>query len=867
MKQFIPASKEFKLIHLKGTYYEMGVQYGSHFKHEILYAIEHCVNRWGVEEHQWDKEALKNFSVQAFETIEIRFKDEIKGIADGARISLEDLLIWNFIDDYWEKNGCSAFAANGSFTSDGNMIIARNNDYEDDYSNEISITVVREPLEGIPNLCHSWAGLVGTYEGINLNGLVVTTQFSENEDRSTNGKSVKCVNLKLLENCSTIEEAIKMVQNTPLNFGCNILIADGNKSVVIECSGSGSTVVLESGGKSVSTNHFTKHISNPPQNTESYLTEERREFLSQEITNYKSRLDVDKVKKILKSPPIARYGLPDFHTLRSAIYIPKKRESYVAHGLLPAFEGNYILMNLEEILKEEKFIYKYPVEFDLESTEKPLPFEELNWNPEKAGSLGHGILDVWESYLKQLPQLPVLNLSSPEEVSTSMTFEIPQKGLSEEALIDYSKKLFFSNATQTGHPGFLAYIVGSGTVSGAIGDFIASAINQNVGGWNLGPAASEIELNLFNWFAEIFGLPKSAIGMVMSGGAMANFTAIKVARDTVGGFDLRSKGLKGTPQLIIYCSERSHVTIDRAADMLGLGMNAVRKIDTDSNFRMRTDKLTEAIESDLQAGNKPFIVVGTSGTTSFGSIDPLAEIATICKKYKLWFHVDGAYGALAILSDKARPLFKGIEHADSITFDPHKWLYMPQSASCVLFRNMNQPEAAFVIDDDYVYEDKEATKSGIDFSDFGPQWSRGFAALKIWFSLLAHGKEAFSKRISHDIKLVNYFAKMVQKHDKFELMTKPSLSICTFRYKPKEIPDFSSLEEKANYLDEINKDVLLAIQLDGKFFPSSASLNGQFVLRICIVNYRTEANHLIDLLDLLSKTGEKINKSIIHKSI
>ncbi len=376
--------------------------------------------------------------------------------------------------------------------------------------------------------------------------------------------------------------------------------------------------------------------------------------------------------------------------------------------------------------------------------------------------------------------------------------------------------------------------------------------------------AVEIETKLFQWFAQLFGWTESALGLTMAGDALANFTALKVARHHIGEMHLSQKSLGNAVPLILYCSDRSHVTIERAANMLGLGINTVRKIETDENFKMKMDKLVEAIERDKNAGNQPFAVVGTAGTTSFGSIDPLFEMANICKKYHLWFHVDGAYGSMAILSKLAKDLFKGIELADSITFDPHKWLYISQSASCVLFRNISQAEASFVIDDDYVYKDKEETKTGIDFSDYGPQWSRGFSALKIWFSLIAHGKEAYSERISQDILLARYFAEIVQAHPDFELTIAPNLSICCFRYKPQKMSDFISEDESELYLNQLNKKLLTATQFNGRFFPSSANLNGKFMLRICIVNFSTEASHLLDFLHLLSTIGHELNQSHIE---
>jgi len=872
MKKFISAADSFKVLHLKGSYFEMGIQYGQQLKEEIAFAIENCVHMWGIKKQNWRKETIYEFALKASQRAPSRIKKELEGMALGSGISIRDILAWNYIDDYWEVCQCSAFAAKGGLTFDGKMIVGRNNDYEDDLSNEIALTIVREPSSGNATLCNTWAGTIGTYEGINDKGLVVTTQFSQTFDRNEAGLSVKHKNLLLLEKCSSVEQVIDILLKDPVNFGCNILVADSETSAVIECSSSGCTIRLEEEERSISTNHYVKHVCYSPQDTALYLTRERFQYLNDQLDLHKGKLVLSKVVEMLTTGLVSKKG-PDEYTTRCAIYMPESKDVYVAHGLLPASEGEFLKLNLDELLHNRKLLTHIPFtskKADLENIKAPASFQELNWDIKKTQSIGNCVFDTWIEYLNALPHLSLPNLSSATTVKESLTFDIPEKGLAEEELVEYSKKLFFNHTTHVGYPGFLAYIMGAGTLPGVIADFIASAMNQNVGAWNLGPAAAEIETKLFQWFAQLFGLPESALGLTMAGGALANFTALKVARDQIGRMQLHHKDLANVAPLILYCSDRSHVNIDRAADMLGLGIDAVRKIETDENFKIKMDKLVEAIEEDRDAGNQPFAVVGTAGTF-FGSIDPLFEMANICKKYNLWFHVDGAYGSMAILSKLTEDLFKGIELADSITFDPHKWLYISQSTSCVLFRDMSQAKASFVIDDDYVYEDKERT--GIDFSHYGPQWSRGFSALKIWFSLIVHGKKAYSEGISQDILLARYFAEIVQAHPDFELTTTPNLSICCFRYKPQKISNSSSEEQRELYLNEVNKKLLTAIQLNGRFFLSSTNLNGKFMLRICIINFRNKTSHLLNFLHLLSTIGHELdqsqmeNKSKQHKTI
>jgi aromatic-L-amino-acid decarboxylase len=412
-----------------------------------------------------------------------------------------------------------------------------------------------------------------------------------------------------------------------------------------------------------------------------------------------------------------------------------------------------------------------------------------------------------------------------------------------------------------GHPRFMAYISGTGTVPGAEADLLAAGVNMNVGGWRLSPSATEIELHLIRWFAEQFGLdPEDAGGMITSGGAMANFIALKAARDQGANWDIRNKGVAGGAPLVLYASEEVHVTTDRAADMLGLGMDAARKIPVDGDYRMRMGALREAVARDREAGARPFVVVATAGTVATGAIDPLPEIADLCAVEKMWFHVDAAYGGPAVLTDDLRPLFAGIERADSISFDPHKWLYTPHSGGCVLVRDYTNLVLSFAALAGYIHEDKERSGHGMDIGMMGPQFSRGFASLKVWVSLLAHGRAAYAARISHDAALARYMAARVEERPEFELSAPVVLSICCFRYVPPDLPAYAPGREE--YLDELNERIMTDIHLDGRAYCSNAILDGRFVLRACIVNFRTEAEDVDATLDVAAELGERLDAEL-----
>jgi glutamate/tyrosine decarboxylase-like PLP-dependent enzyme len=304
-------------------------------------------------------------------------------------------------------------------------------------------------------------------------------------------------------------------------------------------------------------------------------------------------------------------------------------------------------------------------------TTAPEPIRDLDWDAAKARAFADGATDIWEELLRSLPTLPVSRRVTEAEVHAAVALDVPVEPMPKDDLLAYLRDVVLEHSMYPGHPRFYAYISGAGTVPGAVADLLAAGLNANLGGWRLSPAATEIELNLTRWFADRFGLPDTAGGLIVSGGAMANFVALKAARDRTAGWDVRRDGARDGPPLAIYESAEAHVVNDRAADMLGLGTAAVRHVAVDDSYRMRVEALRDAIKTDRDHGVRPIAVVGSGGTVATGSIDPLGEIADVCTDERLWFHVDAAYGGPAVLADDLRPQLAGIERADSIAFDPH----------------------------------------------------------------------------------------------------------------------------------------------------------------------------------------------------
>jgi aromatic-L-amino-acid/L-tryptophan decarboxylase len=495
--------------------------------------------------------------------------------------------------------------------------------------------------------------------------------------------------------------------------------------------------------------------------------------------------------------------------------------------------------------------------------ERPRPADDLSWPIDKARDMGARALSLWAEFLEKLPSLPVSRVWKGRDLARELDLHVPDGPTSLDGVMGMLRTLLFETSMYPGHPRFMAYVTGPGTIPGTLADLLGAVLNANVGGYRLAPAATEMEQFLTRWFAcELFGLPLGAGGIMVSGGAMANFVALKAARDRTMGYDVRARGVAGggtDPRVAWYASTEVHAVVDRAADMLGLGSAMVRKIGTDASGRMDIEKLRAAILEDLSKGIRPAVAIGTAGTVATGVIDPLAQIADTCRLHDMWFHVDGAYGGLAVMAPALRPLFHGIERADSIAFDPHKWLYTPHSGGCVVVRDLQLLADSFAVHATYVHDDKERTGNGIDQAMLGPQFSRGFQALKVYVSLLAHGKDAYARRIAHDCELARWLGHVVDEHPELERGAEPGLSICCFRYVPPSADAMPAGEREA-YLDRLNEQIMNDLQAGGRAFCSNAVLGGRFLLRACIVNYRTEAADVEELASAVVDLGRKLDR-------
>ena len=483
----------------------------------------------------------------------------------------------------------------------------------------------------------------------------------------------------------------------------------------------------------------------------------------------------------------------------------------------------------------------------------------LRIGAEEFRRMGHQLVDDVAELLATMPDRPVTPGGMPPEVQRLVGADrpLPEEGTDPEALLKETTDLLFDHSLFNGHPRFFGYITSSPAPIGILGDLLASAINPNVGAWVLAPVATEIERQSVAWIAELLGYPTDCGGLLVSGGNMANMVGLWAARTAQAGADIRVSGTREGAQLRVYVSEETHTWIQKAADLSGLGTDAVRWIATDDAQRMDVNALRKQINEDRAAGDQPFMVVGTGGSVSTGLVDPLPEIAALCREEALWFHVDGAYGGFAVASPDAPDDLRALSEADSVAVDPHKWLYAPMEAGCILVRNPDHLFEAFSYHPPYYHFGIEAR----NYVDFGPQNSRGFRALKVWLSLKQVGRSGYADMITGDMRLAGALYDAVAEHADLEPLSH-NLSIATFRYIPPDLGERSKEAAVASYLNDLNKDIQGRMELGGEAFVSNAVIAGQYALRACVVNFNTELEDVRALPEIVIRTGRQADADL-----
>lgn len=483
----------------------------------------------------------------------------------------------------------------------------------------------------------------------------------------------------------------------------------------------------------------------------------------------------------------------------------------------------------------------------------------LEMTPDQFRELGYLLVDQIAEFLKTLPERPVTPGEPPSRIQQLIgQSSLPQEASDPKKLLEKTAQLLFDHSLFNGHPRFFGYITSSAAPIGALADLLAAAVNPNVGGWNLSPVASEIERQTTRWIAEMIGYPVDCGGILVSGGNMANFVCFLAALHANAGWNIREEGIQSpnSKPLRVYASKETHTWLHKAVDMFGLGNQSIRWINVDSELRMDLAHLRRQIKSDTEIGDKPFLVIGTAGSVGTGAIDPLPEISNICKEHDLWFHVDGAYGAFAAVLPDAPEDLRGLSEADSVAVDPHKWLYAPLEAGCALVRDAEVLRDTFSYHPEYYKFAEVKGEPTLTYNEYGPQNSRGFRALKIWLALQQVGRSGYEEMISDDIRLAKRLFQLVEAHPELEAVTN-GLSITTFRYIPE---GFDMQPNKANdYLNKLNTEILTRLQEGGETFVSNAVVGGKYLLRACIVNFRTSVEDIEALVDIVVRVGREVN--------
>ena len=470
-----------------------------------------------------------------------------------------------------------------------------------------------------------------------------------------------------------------------------------------------------------------------------------------------------------------------------------------------------------------------------------------NWN--ELRELGHRMLDDMFTYLAGVGEREVWR-PIPQAVKQTFSQPVPQTPRGARAAYEQFCNTILPYPMGNIHPRFWSWVCGTGSPGGMLAELLSGAMNSSAHGGE--HAAVYVERQVLSWFKQSLGYPEEASGLLVTGGSMANLVGLAVARNSKAGWDVKSDGMGNGRRLTLYSSTEVHSSVVKAAELLGLGSEALRKIEVDGSFRIRVESLRRALAEDRACGKHPIAVIANAGTVNSGAIDDLDQLADFCQEENLWLHVDGAFGAIAALSPKLRPLLKGIERADSLAFDLHKWMYMPYDVGCALVRLPEEHRQTFTYEAAYLNSQSRGLSGGPEwFSRYGLELSRGFRALKVWFSLHQHGLQTYQALVEQNVAQAEYLGELVRADARLELLAPIALNVVCFRYR-------GELEGESR-LQAVNQEIVLRLQESGIAAPSSTVIGGRFAIRVANVNHRSRRPDFRCLAHEVVRLGDEIS--------
>lgn len=473
---------------------------------------------------------------------------------------------------------------------------------------------------------------------------------------------------------------------------------------------------------------------------------------------------------------------------------------------------------------------------------------------DRMSALGRRMVDDMMDYLRTVRERPVWQ-PLPEEVKAAFRKPLPKGPEDIEKVYDEFRRDVLPYPTGNIHPRFWGWVMGNGTPFAMLADMLAAGINVNQGGG--AQSGNLVEMQVIAWCKEMMGFPAGASGLLVSGGSMANLVGLTVARNAKAGFDIRAEGVQGSRgRMTMYASSEVHSSVQKAVELLGLGTKSLRLIPVNEDFEIDVQALLRTIKADRAEGMHPLCVIGCAGTVNTGAFDDLESLARICREENLWFHVDGAFGALAAIAPELRSLVRGMDAADSLAFDMHKWMYLPYEVGCTLVRDGDLHRRAFTLTPEYLAHHATRGIAGSDvwLSDYGVQLSRGFRALKVWMSIKEHGVEKFGRQIQQNVEQARYLESLVRRDSRLELVAPVPANIVCFRYVGTH-PDSQGL-------NDLNQELLLRLHESGVAAPSYTTLGDAYALRVCITNFRSRLEDFDILVREVLRLGAALEKPV-----